>query len=360
MGSPLTGATTGSVMMPGASDVGKRVSVRVVDADGSTRDLVGTLISPTTVKRRDESEVEFDPAAISHWRIVAMKLPTAGTGAPLSLRVREIEAAAACTWPAEISVMSGGWLLRSSGDVTRRANSALPLGNPPYGGPDSSVEHAIAEVVEFARMHGMRPTIQVALPVYALLDERLAESGWDVASEHHVLVHDTRSIGVSEPATLPRRWTLLHEDEPSDAWRSVQGPDAAAIIMSRWPADYMSLWVDDLPVGVGRLAISDGWGVITRVYVTPASRGRGVGVGVMEALARSALASGVERLALQVSVDNHAALGLYAKLGFRHHHRYRHRMRGALSGSSDSSAHEAPSAHKTHGGYVDHEFDSSR
>lgn len=331
-------------MKPSSADVGKRVTVRVVEADGSTRDLVGTLVSPTTVKRRDESEVEFDPAAVSHWRVVATKSQKAGTGAPMSVRVREIEAAAACTWPAEVTVMSGGWLLRSSRGVTRRANSALALGNPPYGGPDSSVEHAVAEVVEFARMHGMRPTIQVALPVYAPLDEHLAESGWDAANEHHVLVHDACSIGVRQPSTVPRRWTLRHEDEPSEAWCSVQGPDAEAISMSRWPADYLSLWADDRSVGVGRLASSAGWGVITGVFVSPACRRSGAGVAIVEELARAALSSGVERLAVQVSVDNRAALGLYGRLGFRHHHTYRHRVHGPLS------AQESPSADRAQGG----------
>ena len=323
------GQSLTTVTPPSAVDIGRRVSIRIVAADGSSRDLVGMLTDLITVRGRDGSGMQFDPAAISHWRLIPERAARAGMGAPLSVRVREIEAAAACTWPAEITVMSGGWLLRSSGGVTRRANSALPLGNPPFGDPDSGVEHAVAEVVEFARMHGMRPAIQVALPVYAPLDEHLAESGWEAASEHHVLVHDARSIGVREPSTLPRRWTLRHEDQPSEAWRSVQGRDAEAIIMSRWPADYLSLWADDIPVGAGRLAISDGWGVITRVFVSPASRRRGGAVAIMEELARAALSSGVERLALQVSVDNRAALGLYARLGFRHHHRYRHRVPGA-------------------------------
>lgn len=318
-------------MKPGAADVGKRVSIRVVDAHGGTRDLVGELVSETAVKRRDGSEVEFEPAAISHWRIVAVKAPKAGTGAPLSLRIREIEAAAACTWPVEIEVMSGGWLLRASGGMSRRANSALPLGLPPYGGPDdSAIEHAVAAVAQFARVHGIQPAIQVALPTYALLDEHLAATGWDLAGECCVLVHDTRSIAVTEPTSLPSRRTIRQEDHPSDAWRSVQGPDAAAMIMSRWPAHYLSIWSEGIPVGVGRLAISDGWGVITRVFVAPTSRSRGVGVAVLEALARAALASGIERLALQVSAENRSALGLYARLGFRQHHRYRHRVRAAF------------------------------
>ena len=338
------GQSLTTVTPPSAVDIGRRVSIRIVAADGSSRDLVGMLTDLITVRGRDGSGMQFDPAAISHWRRIPERAARAGMGAPMRVRVREIEAAAACTWPAEITVMSGGWLLRSSGGVTRRANSALPLGNPPFGDPDSCVEHAVAEVVEFARMHGMRPTIQVALPVYAPLDEHLAESGWDAASDHHVLVHDARSIGVREPSTLPRRWTLRHEDQPSEAWRSVQGPDPEATIMSRWPADYLSLWADDMPVGVGRLAMSDGWGVITRVFVSPARRRSGAGVAIMEELARAALASGVERLAVQVSDDNRPALGLYARLGFRHHHTYRHRVHEALS------AQESPSADKALGG----------
>ena len=311
----------------GAVDIGTRVSIRVVEADGGTRDLVGVLTSPVTLRRRDGSEAEFDPAAISHWRIVSVKPTRAGTGAPLSMRVRELEAAAARTWPAEFTRMSGDWLLRASGDVTQRANSALPLGRAPYGGPDGNVDDAVAEVIEFARAHGIRPGIQVALPTYSLLDEYLASAGWALSSETHVLVHDTRSLRTGEPEWTHSQWTVRHEDHPSDAWRSVQGPDAAALIMRRCPADYVSIWVDGIPVGAGRLAISAGWGFITRLFVGEESRRRGVGAVVVEALAAAALASGVDRLALQVSVDNVAALGLYAGLGFRQHHRYRHRVR---------------------------------
>lgn len=326
-------------MKPSAVDIGSKVTIRVIDAEGDTRDLVGELVSQTMVKRRDGSEVEFNPAAISHWRVIHVTSTKAGTGAPLSVRVREIEAAAACTWPAEVSVTSGDWLLRASGGVTRRANSALPLGIPPYGGrDDSTIEQAVAEVVEFARAHGIRPAVQVALPTYALLDEHLAEAGWHLASDHHVLVHDARSLALSESSSWRLRWTVRHEDQPSDAWHLVRGPDPAATIMSRWPSNYLSIWADGVPVGVGRLAISDGWGVLTRVFVNRAYRCRGVGVAIMEALAQAALVSGTERLAVQVSAENRAALRLYDRLGFRHHHRYRHRVHGAFF------------PHQTHGG----------
>jgi GNAT superfamily N-acetyltransferase len=332
------------VTTPGGIDVGKRVSIRVVSADGSTRDLVGTLTSPTRIKRRDGSEVDFDPSTIAHWRLVAATAAKAGTGAPLSLRVREIEAAAADTWPAEASVMSGGWLLRASNGVTLRANSALPLGTPPYGDPNGDVGRAVVEVEHFARSHGIRPALQVALPTYSLLDGYLADAGWELAGSGHVLVHDTRDICMGEPPAFRRQWKIRNESEPSDAWSSVQGRDAASMIMSRCAANYLSIWDDGAAVGAGRLAFSSGWGLITRVFVNDASRGRGVGVAIMEALAHTALASGIERLAVQVSVENRAALALYARLGFRHHHRYRHRVHGAHVAHMSHVAHMAHTA----------------
>jgi GNAT superfamily N-acetyltransferase len=228
--------------------------------------------------------------------------------------VRELEAAAAATWPAEVSVVTGGWLLRASGGITQRANSALPLGGPP-----AAIEQAIARVVEFSRAEGITPAIQVPLPTCAELDHALGSLGWAVRSENHVLVHDTRSLVVPGSAMVFR-----HDDEPTDDWRSVQGPDEAASIMRRYPADYVSAWAGGRAVGAGRIAMAAGWGIIGRVFVSEEHRGRGIGAALMQALAAKAQGARIERLALQVNADNAAALRLYARLGFRRHHRYRH------------------------------------
>lgn len=297
-----------------SGSLGRRVTVRVLDDDGHARDLVGTLLDRDRIERRDGTIMEFDRSRVTHWRIVPEHAGRAGTGAPLSERVRELEAAAAATWPAEVSVVTGGWLLRASGGITQRANSALPLGGPP-----AAIEQAIARVVEFSRAEGITPAIQVPLPTCAELDHALGSLGWAVRSENHVLVHDTRSLVVPGSAMVFR-----HDDEPTDDWRSVQGPDEAASIMRRYPADYASAWAGGRAVGAGRIAMAAGWGIIGRVFVSEEHRGRGIGAALMQALAAKAQGARIERLALQVNADNAAALRLYARLGFRRHHRYRH------------------------------------
>lgn len=55
---------------PSDAEVGQRVSIRLFDPEGGFRDLLGVLISPTTIRKKDGSEVSFDPARIFLWKIV--------------------------------------------------------------------------------------------------------------------------------------------------------------------------------------------------------------------------------------------------------------------------------------------------
>jgi GNAT superfamily N-acetyltransferase len=53
------------------------------------------------------------------------------------------------------------------------------------------------------------------------------------------------------------------------------------------------------------------------LYVLPGSRRRGAAAALVRAVMEAAVAAGATRLSLATELDNHAALDLYRKLGFR-------------------------------------------
>lgn len=296
--------------------LGLQVTIRVLDDTGHTRDIVGTLLAGDRIEKRDGTVMSFAIARVTHWRVIPKRAAPAGTGAPLSVRVRKLETAMANTCPAEVTVRHGEWLLRASTGITQWANSAVPLGKPL-----GTVDDAIAQVIEFSRAQGIIPAVRVPLPTGEDLDQLLNSLGWAANVDTYVLVHDTGALMPPDADLLIR-----HEDEPSDNWRSVRGPDESVCRMRRYPAVYASVWVGGQAVGAGRIAIADDWGVISQVFVGDDHRRYGVGTAVVQSLAGIVRNSGVDRLAVSVSADNAEALALYGSLGFRKHHMYRHRI----------------------------------
>lgn len=53
------------------------------------------------------------------------------------------------------------------------------------------------------------------------------------------------------------------------------------------------------------------------LYVAPGSRRQGAAAALVNAVREAALAAGAQRLSLVTEQDNHAALGLYRRLGFK-------------------------------------------
>lgn len=68
-----TDPTTQSLESFLEGNVGKRVSIRLHDAGGGFRDLLGLLVSTESVKRKDGSIVPFDRAQVFAFRIVESK-----------------------------------------------------------------------------------------------------------------------------------------------------------------------------------------------------------------------------------------------------------------------------------------------
>ena len=70
-------AEGGFKALPSAAEIGKRVSIRSNDPEGGFRDLLGHLVSPTQVRKKNGEIVTFDPSQIVLWKVVPSKaLPT--------------------------------------------------------------------------------------------------------------------------------------------------------------------------------------------------------------------------------------------------------------------------------------------
>lgn len=302
---------------PGIEDVGQRMTIRMHDPDGGYRDILGTLESPTTVRKRDGSIVSFDPDQIALWRKIAPRVDRAGKGSPLSLRIDEIERVASATWPAAEQVALGDWVLRATGKFTMRANSALALGDPQV-----ETEDAINKVIEFYQERNLTPTIHIALPTYVELDALLERKGWVEKIIVHVMVADIPEVQGDRMST--EQWEF--SNVPSDEWIRLQKDEGTREIMVRYPAIYAGLRVDGELVAAGRTANFGKWTVLTRLFVRPDSRSKGLGKELVIHLLEQASKSGATKVLLQVDSKNASAIGMYKKLGFTLHHAYKYRL----------------------------------
>jgi ribosomal protein S18 acetylase RimI-like enzyme len=90
---------------------------------------------------------------------------------------------------------------------------------------------------------------------------------------------------------------------------------------------YGVAFVDDSPAAVGLGVRGAGWLGISSMFTLPEYRGRGAARSILRALSAHADDRDEPSLYLQVERDNLAALDLYSRLGFVHHHAYHYRVK---------------------------------
>jgi len=308
---------------PSSSDIGQKVSIRLREGAGF-RDVLGTLISPTQVLKKDGATADFDPTQIAAWRIVEARDYPAGKGQPLSIRINELERITEKTWPANTTEVRGGWRYRISSGFTFRGNSILPVGSPPYGDPELSIELEVEQAVARYSEKGITPAIHIPLPIYEKLDEYLEGAGWEMRIEAHLMIADSPDIVRTE---LPNGATVEVADEPSDEWLEVQGKAVGYEVMLNYPAQYFGVRVDGALVSVLRVSEADGWAILSRLFVSESHRGQGMSKGIVSAALDRLKNSTISKIALQVDVSNLTAISLYTSMGFRVHHNYRFRVK---------------------------------
>ena len=297
--------------------IGKRVTIRLHEPNGGYRDIVGILQSERQLITSKSKTNTFSPDEIAIWREIKPLPDLAGKGAPLSQRIIELEKLSDLTWPAEQNIEFGKWQLRISDGFSMRANSVLPIGEPPI-----DLAAAVAQVVKIYRENKLRPTFSIALPIFDELDRYLEQDGWNLKIDANFLIRD---IGTVEVSNHPE-FLIEILDYPSKVWLELNSDQPLEKLMRRYPARYGAIKIGEQVVAVGRIATLGNWSIVTRLFVNPSFRGKGVAKILMNNLLAAASKDGATKVALQVDDENGAALALYQSMGFRTHHKFVYRV----------------------------------
>lgn len=298
--------------------IGARFSIRLKDPTGGYRDVVGHLKTQTSVIDRHGVEKHFNPNEISAWREILERPHLAGKGAPFSLRVLELDQICNSTWPPLHSQISEGWLLRSANGVTNRANSVLPLAKSFESGLLTNFESNFALTSKYYQDRGLPVIFQLALPITQnLLDHVLSIGGVRLMTAN-TMVTDL----VESEFNIPAQFELRCESEPSLLWLAC--PDAPGLekILVGCAASYLSFSLANQVVATARIAITEKWASITRVYVQASVRGQGLGKAIVAAALQESIKQGATKAVLQVESQNDVAISIYEAAGFNFHHEY--------------------------------------
>jgi len=311
--------------------IGRRLTLRFHDAAGGYRDLVGVLESMTTIRKRNGEVIAFNPDDLAIVHPIEDVIPRAGKGAPLSLRVAELEELSTRTWPPHQIKNLGSWKCRISNGRTFRANSVLVTGVPPFGESGLDLEHAITEVDAMYRQAQLPTVFQICLPLYQEFNDYLIAQGWSEKVGAAFLIKDLELSADVESLALSNNVEIADRIEPSDEFLALHDDHTLRSIMIAHPARYIALTHHGEIIATARVAISQTWAIVTRLIVAEAFRKRGLARLLMLACMNSAIENGASKMALQVDQSNQDAQALYEKLGFRVHHTYRFIQRAETS-----------------------------
>ena len=297
--------------------IGKRVTIRLREPGGGFRDIVGILQNERELINSKSKLISFSPDEIAIWREIKPLPDLAGKGAPLSLRIIELEKLSDLTWPALEIIEYGEWRLRISDGFSMRANSVLPIGEPPI-----DLASAVDEVTSIYRENNLKPTFSIPLPIFDELDRYLEQRGWNIKIDANFLIRD---IGAIEVSGHPQ-FSVEILDYPSKEWLEVNSDQPLEKIMLRYPARYGAIKSGEEVIAVGRIATLGSWSIVTRLFVNPSFRGKGLAKALMNNLLSAAVTDGATKVALQVDNENGAALALYQSMGFTTHHKFVYRI----------------------------------
>jgi len=310
---------------PVPAQPGERLAIRYAGPSGPT-EAVGEIVAldDVTLTLLPDGAA---PLTVPRAAITAARAVPARVVRPAS-PIEDLEMLAARGWPGAEQVRLGGWLLRAGSGASRRANSALPAGDP--GLP---VAAAVDRVQEWYAERGLRPCVQLPetlgprAPGFRrppdAVTAALTERGWASEAPTLMLVGDIRRMP-PRATTYPLR--AAWADAPDEPWWQLDGSDAGRRAEAlAAPARYLTVREQaGGVVAVGRMTVPADWCGLTNLVVQPGKRGHGHGRWALEAMLAEAARLGARFAYLQVLEENTVARALYETHGCTAHHRYRY------------------------------------
>ncbi len=249
-----------------------------------------------------------------------------------------IETIAANAWPAAEVELCGGWRLRSTAGVTRRANSVWPNGDDGAW----TLEAKLAYVEAFYAARGLPAIYQICDAMQpAHLDEVLAARGYSAAA--HTFVQTTTLATMEERLPSLRHYPAFavevsEEFDPLwfELYCEAEEVSSHAAAMRREILEriapvhgFVTLRCEGEPIAAGMGVVEAGWLGVYCMATRPAFRRQGAARAILRTLAIWAQLHEARQAYLQVMVNNDPAQALYAGAGFVTVYRYHYRVMAA-------------------------------
>jgi ribosomal protein S18 acetylase RimI-like enzyme len=302
-------------------EVGDVVSLRV-QTDAGVTEVVGIVLAASadslTLRRRDGGVLDVAVTQVTASRVVP---PSPAQRIP----VDELERVMTSGWRALRTRILGEWVLRAGDGLTRRANSALPLGDPGLAPAD-----AVAAVRDWYGEHHLAARVQVPSgAVDPEIARALDADGWveEPGVRTRVLSAELGPVrrGTPGDGQLHVQVDEIVDDAWLAAWRAdgeVDREIARRLLTNHDTVGFASVREGGDCVAIARAAVDGRWAGLFAVEVAAGHRGRGLGRAVSLAALRWAVPHGARRAYLQVEDTNTTARSLYESLGFTGHHDY--------------------------------------